>query len=105
MTRIDTHHHVLPDLYRKALRENGIRDLPGLRWPEWSPDAAIEAMETLRVDKAIVSISAPGTTFLDEPDDAPALARDVNEHARGLVAGEQFTRQLELYTGLDEPGR
>jgi hypothetical protein len=41
MLRIDTHHHVIPPDYRKALRAAGIDEAGGRTLPEWSPDASL----------------------------------------------------------------
>ena len=64
MLRIDTHHHLSPPGYRNVLRKAGIDDVGGRALPDWSPEAALQAMSDLDVASAIVSVSAPGTTFL-----------------------------------------
>jgi len=86
MSRIDTHHHIIPPDYRKALRRAGIDDAGGRTLPDWSAETALQAMADLDVGTAIVSVSAPGTTFVPDPAGAAALARDVNEWAGALVA-------------------
>ncbi len=86
MSRIDTHHHIIPPDYRKALRRAGIDDAGGRTLPDWSTEAALQAMADLDVGTAIVSVSAPGTTFVPDPVGAAALARDVNDWAGALVA-------------------
>jgi 6-methylsalicylate decarboxylase len=88
MHRIDTHHHIVPPDYRKALRKAGIDEAGGRAVPDWSADAALQAMSELDVATAIVSVSAPGTTFLREPSDASALARDLNDFTADLVASQ-----------------
>ena len=62
--RIDTHHHVIPPVYRTALRNAGIDQAGGRALPDWSPEASLAAMADLDVATAILSVSAPGTTFL-----------------------------------------
>src|SRR5689334_6499810 len=86
MLRIDTHHHCVPQDYRKALDKAGIGDAGGRAMPESSVDAALETMEALNVGTGIMSVSAPGTTFLPRPTDAASLARDLNDFAAGVVA-------------------
>lgn len=86
MLRIDTHHHLIPPDYRKILQKASIGAVGGRALPDWSADAALEAMAELDVATAIVSVSAPGTTLLPEPADAAALARDVNDFNADLVA-------------------
>jgi predicted TIM-barrel fold metal-dependent hydrolase len=88
MSRIDTHHHIIPADYRKALRNAGIDEAGGRALPDWSPDTALQTMAELDVATAIVSVSTPGTTFLPKPGDAAALARDLNDHTADLVASQ-----------------
>lgn len=85
MSRIDTHHHMIPDVYRKALQAAGIEDAGGRAMPEWSPEASLQTMNELDIATAILSVSAPATTFLSDSADAVALARDVNDYSADLV--------------------
>ncbi|CAN3127153.1 Amidohydrolase-related domain-containing protein [Mycobacterium sp. smrl_JER01] len=85
MARIDTHHHLVPPFYRAALRKAGIVEAGGRALPDWSAEASLEAMELLGVRAAILSVSAPGTTFLAHRADAAALARDLNDYTADLV--------------------
>ncbi|MDP7736379.1 amidohydrolase family protein [Mycobacterium paragordonae] len=86
MGRIDTHHHMIPDFYRKALRTAGIDGAGGRDLPDWSPQESLQTMAELGVDTAILSVSAPGTTFLADAASAAALARDVNDYGAELVS-------------------
>jgi 6-methylsalicylate decarboxylase len=88
MLRIDTHHHTLPPDYRKALQKAGIDNAGGAALPDWSPDASLQAMAQLDVGTAVLSVSTPGTTFLPNPTDAAALARDLNDYTAELVAAQ-----------------
>jgi 6-methylsalicylate decarboxylase len=88
MLRIDTHHHAVPADYRNLLRKGGIDDAGGRAVPEWSPDGSLQAMFELGVGTAILSVSAPGTTFLPNPADAAALARDLNDYLASVVAAQ-----------------
>ena len=88
MGRIDTHQHLIPPGYRNALRKAGIDEAGGRALPDWSPDAALQAMAALELATAIVSVSAPGTTFLPIAADAAALARDLNDYSAALVASQ-----------------
>jgi 6-methylsalicylate decarboxylase len=78
--RIDTHHHMIPPDYRKALRRAGIDEAGGRTLPDWSPNSSLQTMAELGVATAILSVSTPGTTFLSDPADAAALARDLNDY-------------------------
>ncbi len=86
MSRIDTHHHVIPPFYRAVLHKAGVVEAGGRALPEWSADASLEAMDLLGVSAAILSVSTPGTTFLTDGGDAAALARDLNDYTADLVA-------------------
>jgi len=85
MTRIDTHQHLIPPDYRKALHKAGIDEAGGRSLPDWSPDAALQTMAELDVATGIVSVSTPGTAFLPDAADAAGLARDLNDYRAALV--------------------
>ena len=59
MLRIDTHHHLIPPDYRKALQKAGIDEAGGRAVPDWSPDASLQTMAELDVGTAILSVSTP----------------------------------------------
>src|SRR5437588_7648027 len=86
MLRIDTHHHMIPADYRKALQKAGLTESGGRTLPDWSPDASLQSMAELGIAAAILSVSAPGTTFLPHPADAAALAGDLNDYTAAVVA-------------------
>ena len=86
MLRIDTHHHLIPPDYRKALRKAGLDEAGGRAVPDWSPQASLQAMADLDIGTAILSVSTPGTAFLPNPADAAALARDLNDYTATLAA-------------------
>ena len=88
MLRIDTHHHLIPPDYRKALQKAGIVEAGGRQLPAWSPETSLQTMAELDVGTAILSVSTPGTTFLSNPADAAALARHVNEYSAALAAAQ-----------------
>jgi hypothetical protein len=67
--RIDVHQHLLPE-YREVLRRNGVARAGGRELPDWSPDAALELMDTVGIATAILSVSTPGTSFLADPGEA-----------------------------------
>jgi predicted TIM-barrel fold metal-dependent hydrolase len=84
--RIDTHHHVIPPDYRKALQHAGLLEAGGRELPEWSAESSLQAMADLDVGTAILSVSTPGTAFLPNPADAAALARDLNDFTAAVAA-------------------
>lgn len=84
--RIDTHHHALPDGYRRLLMSSDLQMSGNLPMPQWSSAASLDAMDNLDVASALLSVSAPGTTIVSTAADAGALARDVNDELADLVA-------------------
>ena len=84
--RIDVHQHLIPDFYRERLAEAGIGAAGGRALPDWNPYAALELMDLLGIATAILSISTPGTGFLDDPGEAAELARRLNDHSASLAA-------------------
>lgn len=88
MLRIDTHHHLIPPAYRNALRAAGIDEAGGRALPQWSADASLQTMAQLGIATAILSVSTPGTTFLPDPPDAAALARDLNDYTAELITAQ-----------------
>ncbi|WP_460062761.1 amidohydrolase family protein [Streptomyces sp. YKOK-I1] len=84
--RIDVHQHLVPDLYRDALTRAGITEAGGRALPDWSPEAALELMDLLRTETAILSVSTPGTGFLSDPAEAAGLARRLNDHCAEVTA-------------------
>lgn len=88
MLRIDTHHHAIPADYRNLLRKAGIDEAGGRAVPDWSPEGSLQTMSELGVGTAMLSVSAPGTTFLPNPADAAALARDLNDQLAAVAAAQ-----------------
>ncbi|WP_292991481.1 amidohydrolase family protein [Mycobacterium sp.] len=88
MLRIDTHHHVIPPDYRKALQRAGLLEAGGRALPGWAPETSLQAMADLGVGTAILSVSTPGTAFLPSPADAAALARDLNDYTAAVVEAQ-----------------
>lgn len=86
MPRIDTHHHVIPDFYRDALRAAGIDAAGGRTLPDWDLDDTFATMAALSVNAAVLSVSTPGTSFLaGDPRRAAQLAAQLNDHNADLV--------------------
>ncbi|MGW0949733.1 amidohydrolase family protein [Streptomyces sp. NPDC002623] len=84
--RIDVHQHVIPSFYRDALAKAGIAEAGGRALPDWSPEAALELMDLLRAETAILSVSTPGTGFLTHPGEAADLAQRLNDHSASVAA-------------------
>ena len=83
-TRIDVHHHYLPDFYLRALEAAGRSPPDGMpATPPWSEDDALQTMDRLGIAKAYLSISSPGVHFGDDQA-ANSLARQCNDEGARL---------------------
>jgi 6-methylsalicylate decarboxylase len=82
--RIDFHFHLIPKFYRDAVYEAGTGPQIG-RYPDWSPEQALDVMDAHAIEVALTSLAQPGVQFGD-PDQARALARRCNDHAAELNA-------------------
>ena len=82
--RIDVHTHYLPEFYRQALIENGQSHPDGMpKIPEWSEASALQTMDALGIQTAMLSISSPGVYFGDDSA-ARALSRRINDEGARL---------------------
>jgi predicted TIM-barrel fold metal-dependent hydrolase len=85
---IDVHAHFIPEVYRRALEKAGPGwpdGAPGL--PPWDAPSARQTLNSLGVDRAILSLSSPGVKFLEGPA-ARHLARECNEAAAELAQAD-----------------
>jgi len=81
---VDIHSHFVPDFYRTALIDAGHDHPDGIKGiPEWNQRLALDSMDRLDIDVAMLSISSPGVHFGDDAK-AAELARAVNEEAARL---------------------
>src|SRR5215467_8344359 len=82
--RIDFHFHLIPPFYQEAAYAAGAGPAIG-RYPDWSPELALELMDRNGIAVALTSLAQPGVQFGD-PKHAAALARRCNDYA-GELAG------------------
>src|SRR5476649_1239510 len=81
--RIDVHYHYAPPAWltaAKAISTNGQQV-----WDTWSTQRAVADLDQNAVQKALLSISAPGLFFGDIAA-ASRLSRTCNEYAATMVA-------------------
>jgi 6-methylsalicylate decarboxylase len=78
---IDTHQHVVPPSYACWLRDQGWH----LPVPDWTPAAALAAMDHQQIGTALLSVTTPGL-WLAGTREARGLARQVNEFAAEQAA-------------------
>jgi 6-methylsalicylate decarboxylase len=88
--RIDVHFHMIPQFYADIVYAAGSGPAIG-RYPDWSPQLALEIMDRFGIDTALLSLGQPGVQFC-KPDAAKVLARRCNDYSAELNAshGKRF---------------
>lgn len=82
---IDVHTHPIPQFYRDALADAGYPFdgetliIDGYPTPAWSLDSYLENRARYGYDYSVMSITAPGVSFLHGNDRAKHLARQLND--------------------------
>jgi predicted TIM-barrel fold metal-dependent hydrolase len=79
--KIDVHQHVVPPSWVERLKELNSRHRP----PHWTPEGAIDWMDSRGIATGLLSLTAPGFEGWDETELRPA-ARKVNDYTAGLVS-------------------
>jgi 6-methylsalicylate decarboxylase len=82
--RVDVHFHLIPPFYREAVYAAGRGPAIG-KYPDWTPQLALDLMDACSVEVALTSLAQPGVGFGDEVS-AQVLARRCNDYAAELVA-------------------
>ena len=90
--RIDVHQHVLPPFWAQGLPAHG-GDPSGARsgapgssvLPQWSPETAINLMDSQEIATGILSLTAPGIIGWKKGEQRE-MARRINEYTADLVA-------------------
>ena len=77
-TRIDVHHHFLPQFHVDAMMAAPGRRAAGSP-PRWSPASSLEEMDKSGIATAVLSIVQPGVWFGDNVEEARSLARQLND--------------------------
>jgi len=82
--RIDVHFHLIPPFYREAVYAAGRGPAVG-RYPDWTPQLALDLMDAHGIEVALTSLAQPGVGFGSEAS-AQTLARRCNDYAAELIA-------------------
>jgi 6-methylsalicylate decarboxylase len=82
--RIDVHFHHIPPFYSEAVYEAGRGPAIG-KYPDWTPELALELMDRHGIEVALTSLAQPGVGFGTQ-DSAQMLARRCNDYAADLMA-------------------
>ncbi|CAI7582964.1 unnamed protein product [Penicillium discolor] len=80
---LDLHQNNSGEMAEVALEEAG-GDPSGWPPPEWSPQLSLDNMKENGIQKAILSLTAPGATIAATDQEARHLACKANEYAAGL---------------------
>ncbi len=80
--RVDVHFHLIPQFYQDAVYAAGAGPAIG-RYPDWSPELALETMDRFDIELALTSLAQPGVQFC-AADQAKTLARRCNDYAAEL---------------------
>lgn len=92
--RIDVHQHFISPSFRALLtsKNSPTSPVPGLAaWRDYSPAWAVEQLDRVGVETAMLSITAPGVWFGDASE-AGRLAREMNEFAAARMVGDHKGR-------------
>ena len=82
--RIDVHFHHIPPFYSEAVYAAGRGPAIG-RYPEWTPQLALELMDAHGIEVALTSLAQPGVGF-GTAESAQELSRRCNDYAADLIA-------------------
>lgn len=75
--RIDTHHHIVPKFYKDMCDKAKVSSIDHVN-PDWSVDTSLKAMDTMKIQTAILSLSAPGFELFSKSEGRDC-ARRANE--------------------------
>jgi predicted TIM-barrel fold metal-dependent hydrolase len=82
--RIDVHFHLIPPFYSEAVYAAGRGPALG-RYPDWTPQLALDLMDACGIEVALTSLAQPGVGF-GSAAEGEALARRCNDYAAELIA-------------------
>ena len=101
--RIDIHQHfVSPSFLAFLGAKNAISPVPGFAaWKDFSPARAVETLDRVGTQTAMLSITAPGVWFGDGPE-ARKLAREMNEYAAAKMVAD-YKGRFGLFAVLPLP--
>ncbi|KAI0465832.1 amidohydrolase family protein [Xylaria cf. heliscus] len=77
--KIDVHHHIIPPQFEGI--DHGLK---GMVLPTWSIEKDDAFNESVGVKTSILSVSAPGVSFISDPEASASAARAMNEYSASL---------------------
>ena len=66
VSRIDVHHHVLPEFYKEAQRAVGITGTAYRGFPQWTPERSLALMDANKITTSIMSCCCITDVFVIE---------------------------------------
>ena len=94
--RIDVHFHMIPQFYADMVYAAGSGPAIG-RYPDWSPELALELMDKSGIDVALMSLAQPGVQFTDPGKTCQPTAY----YARPTLIGRVFDTELARKPALN----
>ncbi|OJJ38001.1 hypothetical protein ASPWEDRAFT_68099 [Aspergillus wentii DTO 134E9] len=102
MERIDTHAHIVPEVWRQWCLKYGLQRPDGMSGiPAWSPESHIASMEENRVTRSILSVTSPGTAFGDTDEICRQITRETNDAIAGVCG--QYPDKFGFFASLPLP--
>jgi predicted TIM-barrel fold metal-dependent hydrolase len=92
--RIDVHQHFVSPSFHAFLtaKNTPATPIPGFNtWRDYSPARAVEELDRVGIETAMLSITAPGVWF-GSAEEARRLAREMNEFASARMVGDHEGR-------------
>jgi predicted TIM-barrel fold metal-dependent hydrolase len=83
-TRIDVHHHFIPQFHVDAMMAPGRR--AGAPPPKWSPATSLEDMDKSGIATSILSVVQPGIWYGNNVEESRRLARQLNEYGAKVAS-------------------
>ncbi len=98
--KVDVHHHIIPEFYRKEMMSIGIEAPGGVKFPKWNEKKSLAVMNKNNIEKAYTSVSLPGVYFGDNKK-AFELARRCNEYSYELKS--KYPKRFGAFASLPLP--
>lgn len=92
--RIDVHQHFISPSFHSFLnaKNSPSSPVPGIAaWRDYSPARAVEELDRVGIETAMLSVTAPGVWFGDSAE-ARRLAREMNEFGAARMVGDHKGR-------------
>lgn len=100
MKKWDTHHHICPTFYVDAAKAGGFDTVYGMPWVKWSPKMMFNWMDSVHIEKAVMSISIPGVHFGDDGQ-SRTLCRQINDYMASMI--QQHPHRLGGFASVPLP--